>query len=365
MNEILIITEAGDIHAYAVAVALQRKGAGPVVWHTSNFPSRAGYSISVEEDATLSVRDGALDLAGRGFDVVWHRRPAAVLDEQALHPADLAYARDAVLELNIAALDFWPDAFWVNPRDHALAASSKPRQQKLALEAGLRTPHTLYSNDPGRIRNFIRRHGGRVVFKTLADARWSHEEKQYGVYTTPLTEEQLVGDALLRNAPGIYQELVPKLFELRVTVIGDRLAAAKILSQETVTGRLDWRKAYAELRMEPFELPAAIAAKTLALTRALGLVFGCVDFIVTPSGEYVFLEINQMGQFTFVEHYTGLPVTDMFAEMLLQGRPDFEWRESAATARYADIHPIAEQMMFEAERTEVVRKVTPQNERVA
>lgn len=31
--------------------------------------------------------------------------------------------------------------------------------------------------------------------------------------------------------------------------------------------------------------------------RKLGIIFGCFDFIVTPDEEYVFLEVNPMGQF--------------------------------------------------------------------
>src|SRR5882672_6715415 len=33
----------------------------------------------------------------------------------------------------------------------------------------------------------------------------------------------------------------------------------------------------------------------------LGLAFGCIDLIVTPEGEHIFLEVNEMGQFLWVE----------------------------------------------------------------
>jgi hypothetical protein len=72
------------------------------------------------------------------------------------------------------------------------------------------------------------------------------------------------------------------------------------------------------------------------LTR-LGLVFGCLDLIVTPDGRYVFLEINQMGQFLFIERWTGLPLLDTFAELLLQGRPDYRWPPSHGVVHYADV----------------------------
>jgi hypothetical protein len=139
------------------------------------------------------------------------------------------------------------------------------------------------------------------------------------------------------------QEVVPKAFELRVTVMGHRAFGARVLSQQTETGRLDWRKSYHELAMEPFEVPREVAGRCIEILERLGLVFGCFDLVVTPQGEHVFLEVNEMGQFLFVEHYTGLPLLDAFSEFLLQGREDFEWEESAAVIRYSDVQEVAEQ----------------------
>jgi len=41
--------------------------------------------------------------------------------------------------------------------------------------------------------------------------------------------------------------------------------------------------------------------------------------IVTPSSEYVFLEINPNGQYLWLERETGLPFTDTLIEVLIQG----------------------------------------------
>jgi hypothetical protein len=78
------------------------------------------------------------------------------------------------------------------------------------------------------------------------------------------------------------------------------------------------------------------------LLRRLGLVFGCLDFIVTPAGDFVFLEINEMGQFLFVEKYTDLLLLDAFSEFMLQGRVDFEWCAADAKIRYSEILPRVE-----------------------
>ncbi len=148
--------------------------------------------------------------------------------------------------------------------------------------------------------------------------------------------EDLVADHVLRQTPGIFQELVPKAYELRVTVLGHRALAAKVLSQQTEKGRLDWRRSQDELRFEAVRLAPELAARCRALLDELGLVFGCFDFVVTPDGEHVFLEVNEMGQFLFLERHCGLPLLDAFSEFLLQAKVDFAWDEEAVGLRYAD-----------------------------
>ena len=56
-----------------------------------------------------------------------------------------------------------------------------------------------------------------------------------------------------------------------------------------------------DLAVEPLKLPAIVEDRCLALLAKLGLQFGCIDMIVSPAGDWIFLEINQMGQFLWIE----------------------------------------------------------------
>lgn len=50
----------------------------------------------------------------------------------------------------------------------------------------------------------------------------------------------------------------------------------------------------------------------------LGLVFGCIDIIVTLNGEYCFLEVNEMGQFLWIERANPeIRILDAFCDFLL------------------------------------------------
>jgi glutathione synthase/RimK-type ligase-like ATP-grasp enzyme len=356
MKKILILTEVGDVHAYAVAEALRQKQADVVLWHTADFPTVAGETILFEgSERRLIVRGPAMDRDNFGFDTIWHRRPSYALDEHCLHPADRRFAN---FECSVFRRSFFsllaPGAFWVNPPDAITRAGRKPVQHQIAHDVGFTTPATIYTNDPEAIRSFIVRRGGRIVYKTFHGVSWCDGQTRWTPYTSLITEDSLVEDDLLRAAPGIYQEIVEKAYELRITIMGEWVFSAKIDSQNTETGRLDWRKSYHELRMESCEIPLEVSQRCREMLRRLGIVFACFDVIVTPAGQYVFLELNETGQFLFLERFTGLPLLDAFSEFLLQARPDFAWNADLVQVRYPEVSESVQRLESESAQRHVL-----------
>jgi hypothetical protein len=53
---------------------------------------------------------------------------------------------------------------------------------------------------------------------------------------------------------------------------------------------------------------------------------------LTDEGEYVFLELNPMGQYLYVEILAGLPLTAAMAELLAAGDDHDRWPPSEAAA---------------------------------
>jgi glutathione synthase/RimK-type ligase-like ATP-grasp enzyme len=140
------------------------------------------------------------------------------------------------------------------------------------------------------------------------------------MYTHPVRRRDAAGYQALRHAPLILQEYVPKEVELRITVVGERVFAAEIRSQASRVTQHDWRHYDNErATYAPSALPADVEQRCVRLVQALGLCFGAIDLIVTPEGEYVFLEINPNGQWAWVESLTGLPIADAVAELLMRG----------------------------------------------
>jgi hypothetical protein len=361
---VLILSQYQDSHAIAVERVLRRKGAEVVLWRTSDYPSQDVESLQIG-GGLLSFKLDGLQGSSR-FRSVWNRRPHYVIDHDLLDPADHEFADLNCREFRKALWDlFLPDAFWVNP--HAAARSlTKPLQFARAQELGFTVPDTCVTNDPQEIRSFFAQHPEGVIFKPLTSLSWKDSETYWMPYTARLLSEHLSSDDALRAAPGIYQALVPKKIELRATVMGRCALTAQIHSQQTQTGKLDWRQAYGELTMKEGALPADVLRKCRTLLRRLGLVFGCFDFIVTPDDQIVFLEVNQMGQFLFLEHYTELPLLDAFAEFLLSGDRDFSWKPGKRVIRYRDVEDevcqaLSDEVGRHVEPPEVVWRESPQS----
>lgn len=81
----------------------------------------------------------------------------------------------------------------------------------------------------------------------------------------------------------------------------------------------DYRHVGVEIDYLPHKLPKKIEDLCLRLVSELGLVYGAIDLILTPSDEYVFLEINPNGQWYWVEQLTKLPMLATLVDLLMNG----------------------------------------------
>jgi glutathione synthase/RimK-type ligase-like ATP-grasp enzyme len=142
----------------------------------------------------------------------------------------------------------------------------------------------------------------------------------YQSRTTLVTDDSLDMLDSVRAVPCLFQEHVPKKMDLRITVIGEKIFAAEIHSQQDEQTALDWRSFSVDIPYRAAELPGPVAEKCLALVRSYGLNFSAIDMIVTPDDRYVFVENNPNGQFIFVENKVPeLAMTDELAACLVRG----------------------------------------------
>jgi len=229
--------------------------------------------------------------------------------------------------------------FCVNPPPWNLAFEEKCCQLALAVESGLAIPATLFTTCLAVARDFAEAEGAAagVVYKPFRsffverEVAGAEAPRIAKLLTNRLAPADLVESEGLVPTPGIFQPYIPKQFEVRATIVGRRLLACAIHSQQSQRSREDWRRYdVPNTPYVPYELPDGVAAGLLRLMERMGLVFGSADLIVTPDGEHVFLEVNPNGQFDFVAKLAGLPIYEHLAEMLIAGTPDYAFQEVVA-----------------------------------
>jgi glutathione synthase/RimK-type ligase-like ATP-grasp enzyme len=212
--------------------------------------------------------------------------------------------------------------FCVNPATSVAMWEDKLTQLVVADEVGLATPATRYLCDLSAAADFADARGGQIVYKPftpyLGPPRVDgHITELYSQVVTASELRAQAADNLVAT-PGIFQPYVDKAFELRVVYVGGTIFTCRIESQQSTVADKDWRRY--DLVNTPHlvhDLDATVERKIGELMRRMNLRFGSLDFIVTPEGEHVFLEVNPVGQFGWIVEQTGLPIHERLADLLI------------------------------------------------
>ena len=197
-------------------------------------------------------------------------------------------------------------------------AEYKPLQLRHAADSGFRVPRTLVTNDCDAASDFAREMGGVVVCKTLSSLVLSEQGIPHITFTTPVEPARLDPRQVAVTAH-LFQEWIPKAFEVRLTVAGDTAIGVAIRA-ESARGRIDWRSDYSRLSYRRIEVPQPVMAAATRCLDSFGLGFGAFDFVVTPEDDWVMLECNPAGQWLWLEEETGAPISAAVARLLMGER---------------------------------------------
>lgn len=323
--DLVIISHQDDAHATAVLYAAKKLGKRATILSPKDICKWTSYSWS--PGCNTLARNTELIFARK----IWLRRMGAAVPTEAAHPEDTSFIVTSssrffrnICDTNLLVGD-WYNEYWASQR-----ANNKLLQLKTAQRVGLEIPRTIISNNPDDIRRFFNtysEHG--VIAKPLHMDGWRENGSVYVPYTSEITEADLAEDDPLRLAPMIYQSRVQKSFELRVLVIDDKICSARLNSQEIETATLDWRQDIGfNMVVEPHNLPTNISQKILAFQEMLNLRFGVFDLAVTSTGDTIFFEVNEMGQYLWVEDLCpDIPMLALTAKQLLNTENTLQYKD--------------------------------------
>lgn len=278
-----------------------------------------GYKVlRINENTKINLRKINLDIVlfevdGIVYDLneitaFWHRKSTVFFEGHLKTlglPENVKPKLNAWLNTEMDVLRNYWFAVLENRNKHLgnyeLSTPNKLRFLEEATKLGLSVPATLITSCKDELLNFKAEHKN-IITKPIQDVfTIKHEGYFYTSYTNEVTDLDI---SQIENTffPALFQQKIEKKYELRVFYLAGECYAMVIFSQNNEAAKLDFRVGYKNSREVPYQLPREIIGKIHHLMQKLTLNTGSIDLIVTPQNEYVFLEINPVGQFGMVSY---------------------------------------------------------------
>ncbi|MEO3796284.1 MvdC/MvdD family ATP grasp protein [Nonomuraea sp. B10E15] len=319
---VLVLTQEFDVTADSVVKILSERDVAVFRYDTSYFPQNSTLTYQSTDagwhSTLVDTTHGHRSLRLEEVTSVWYRRPTPFTADPSLGKAHQEFAVKESAHAMGGVFTALP-ARWMNLPAFELRAHYKPLQLKVAREAGLRIPRTLITNDPEEVPPFHRECGGAIVYKAL-NSGLLHQPGGWprGLLTTALPD--IPPDILprVRYSPCIFQELIDKAYELRITVIGKKIFAVRVDNRnDDGEPHVDSRNFRGTSRYTQVTLPDEIEERIRRLMDTFELVYGAIDVAVDRAGEHYFLEVNPAGQFAWLDDETpGLNLASAMADYL-------------------------------------------------
>lgn len=170
-----------------------------------------------------------------------------------------------------------------------------------AKKCGMKIPPTLISRNKDDLGTFSIFQGS-LITKNIQDVLTIKiGSSRTGHVTTLMTHED-IEQFETGHFYSLFQKAIAKRYELRVFYLDGKCYSCCIFSQNDNQTQIDYRN-YNENRPNrnvPYALPDYMVKKIQKFMTMCGLESGSLDIIVDTEGEYYFLEVNPVGQYSYV-----------------------------------------------------------------
>jgi glutathione synthase/RimK-type ligase-like ATP-grasp enzyme len=313
--KILITAPENDNHTAPLKWALEQAGYSVACWAGLGWTEGKQASISLLPD--LQIKDAQIKNAQikatqlklgphlvEPGDMIWIRKPLQPKPNPQTAPEDAKFAANeyrSFYDSLMYLLEALPVRV-VNKYTASRFINNKSVQLLLARTCGMNVPRTLMSNSPQDVREHFRGNPQRMICKTFSTHIWEKEQGGPVIVTETfeLSADMLPSDEVLTYAPAIYQDLVVKKFDVRMVLLGE---AVYSYSLHNPKGALDWRgdAAHGLVRVEPIITPPEVEKSVLAFAAKSGIACGSFDFAIDNQDRWWFLEVNEGGQFLWLD----------------------------------------------------------------
>ena len=322
---ILLVTSKDDLTTDYLILRLASREIPFFRFNTEDVLKQYQVRLNVFHDcSSFTIADTARNAEVRSDEITgaYFRkpRPPITLLNNSNPVADRFNAQE-VREMLRSTWRLLPKKRWLNDPEALWSASNKIKQLDLAAKVGFSVPATLVSTDPSEVFKFISKHDHDVIGKAVKNGFVQHDLTQTVIFTTALRADDI--QELCDSPtvlPMIVQPRLRKEVDLRITIVGDQLFPVALDSQSHEDTSTDWRTWEVtndvDLRHSVFDLPKTVERNCIELNRRLGLRFSCVDMVLSPEGDFTFLEVNPNGQWAWIEQKLDVPIRDRIIDEL-------------------------------------------------
>ncbi|MBZ5531633.1 MAG: hypothetical protein LAO20_09395 [Acidobacteriia bacterium] len=358
--KIVILARETDSHAASAKWGLEQAGYQVACWGGLGWTEGQQAAISLDTATGMVLGGQPVDPG----DVVWLRRSWPATLHPQISEADKAFAEEEYrwFHYSLAYLLERLPVRCINRYSASRLINNKSVQLLLARKCGFHVPRTLMSNSPAALKSFLAPHGGRTICKAFFPHVWKKEGSDAMAVTEAfeLSPETLPADQVLTYAPAIYQEMVVKQFDVRTVLMGPNIYSFVLHDPQ---GSLDWRQdaCQGKIQVESIATPVEVEAALHSFARESGIVFGSFDFAVDMQGAWWFLEVNEQGQFLWLEEFfPGAKLLQRFLAFLTSSPDSIQGLEERASR-----FPALDDYLRAIPKHEVRKKERPSHQIVA
>lgn len=317
MTKVLIITNKSDVTSDFIVKELKQRKIDFFRFNTEELTKSCFITLDFAKDSFV-IHDKITNKKNelREFSSVYFRRP----ELPTVNDSDLTTGEETFLKNEIAytlegVYKIIRNAYWVSPLFSIRQAENKIYQLDVAKSIGFVIPESIVTNDYDEFIHFYERNDRNCIIKPIKSGLIKDKTGSKVIFTNSLSDIP-ISKKEFEMSPNYIQKRIQKKGDIRVTMVGDKIFATFIHSQDENQTKTDWRRGENELKHTRIELPDSINDKCNELMSKLNLRFGAIDLIMDEAGQFTFLEINPNGQWAWIERQTGYKISTEIVNLL-------------------------------------------------
>jgi glutathione synthase/RimK-type ligase-like ATP-grasp enzyme len=192
-----------------------------------------------------------------------------------------------------------------------------------ASQLGIKVPKTFDSNSLQSLANQLNKHQNinKLIVKPRKEVTTTYIDGEKVVDYTTLLSIHEIDQIDFSIEDYIFQEYIEPFYEVRVFYLTGKFYSSALFRKENISSEIvDIRYDYANdnVMFEPITLPVDIEQKLADLINTLNLSHGCIDLVFDANrNDYIFLEINPMGQFKDLSDKCNYQIAKSIVELYL------------------------------------------------